>query len=124
MEIKGAGQTATSPTESTGLQPVIRIQATGQGQGQAEPPKESAPRTQAPQDLQRTLEHVAARLREYLAESRRDLEFRVDRDAGATVITVRNVNTGEVVRQIPNEEALRVLRRLNEGSSTFLDLTA
>jgi flagellar protein FlaG len=70
------------------------------------------------------LSKVAEHLRAYLNSSRRDLEFHVDTDSRQTVIIVRNASTGEVVRQIPNEEAMRMARYLNEGSATLLDLTA
>jgi len=80
---------------------------------------------QAPvRDLQHTLAVVAEQLNEFMRSSNRDLEFRVDDGADTTVVTVRNPSTGEVVRQIPNEEALRVMRRLNAQSGTFVDLIA
>jgi uncharacterized FlaG/YvyC family protein len=40
------------------------------------------------------------------------------------VITVRRADTGEVVRQYPTEEALTLLRRLNERSGTLLEAFA
>ena len=73
--------------------------------------------------LQQTRSNIAARLNQYLKDSGRDVEFRVDAAANTTVITVRRADTGEVVRQFPNEEALTLLRRLNEQSGTFLDET-
>ena len=75
-------------------------------------------------DLQHSLAVVAEQLNEYLRSSSRDLEFHVDSGANTTVVTVRNPSTGEVVRQIPNEEALRIMRNLNAQSGTFVDLTA
>jgi uncharacterized FlaG/YvyC family protein len=72
-------------------------------------------------DLRHTLEVVADQMRSFLQNNARDLEFRIDADTQRAVITVRDA-TGSVIRQIPTEEALRVQRRLNEGSSTFLDL--
>jgi flagellar protein FlaG len=77
-----------------------------------------------PVDMQAVHAQVAARLEEYLRQSGRNLEFRVDPAAKATVITVRRADTGEVVRQYPTEEALALLRRLNEQSGTFLDVLA
>lgn len=69
------------------------------------------------------LTEVAEYLQEYLQSSARNLEFKVDTDARQTVIIVRD-SRGEVIRQIPNEEAQHLRARLNEGSSTFLDLFA
>jgi flagellar protein FlaG len=67
---------------------------------------------------------IAARLEQYLRESGRSLEYRVDAAAHATVITVRRADNGEVVRQYPTEAALALLRRLNEQSGTLLDAFA
>lgn len=86
------------------------------------PPKAPPPPPQ--EDLRRVRAAIAERLDEFLRESGRSVEFRVDDDAHATVITVRRADTGEVVRQYPTEEALALLRRLNEQSGTFLDLIA
>jgi flagellar protein FlaG len=38
------------------------------------------------------------------------LKFRVDSDAGRVVVQVLDAQSGEVVRQIPREEALRLAR--------------
>ena len=76
------------------------------------------------EDLRQLRDAVAARLDQYLKESGREVQFRVDDAAHATVITVRRADTGEVVRQYPTEDALALLRRLNANSGTFLDLTA
>jgi flagellar protein FlaG len=76
------------------------------------------------QELQQTLAIVAEHLGEYLRSSDRDLEFRIDSGTHTTVITVRNGQTGDVVRQIPNETALRLMRLLNAESGTLVDLTA
>jgi flagellar protein FlaG len=67
---------------------------------------------------------VAVRLEQYLADSGRNLEFTIDTQTHATVITVRRADTGEVVRQFPNEEALTLMRQLSEQSGTLLDLKA
>ena len=90
-----------------------------------DPPPAPPVKVQPPvHDLQHTLAVVAEQLNEFMRSSSRDLEFRVDIGANTTVVTVSNPSTGEVVRQIPNEEALRVMRRLNAQSGTFVDLTA
>jgi flagellar protein FlaG len=78
----------------------------------------------APQgDVRQKMAAVAQQMREYLRSNGRDLEFRVDADTDAMVITVREAATGEVIRQIPNEEALQMRRYLDEWSGTFLNVT-
>ena len=69
------------------------------------------------------MQAVAQQLRDYLRSNGRDLEFRVDADTDSMVITVREAASGEVIRQIPNEEALQMRRYLDEWSGTFLDVT-
>ena len=76
------------------------------------------------EDVREVTARVARQLEEYLKDSGRNVEYRVDADAGATVITVRRADTGEVVRQFPSEEALAWLHRLNEHSGTFLNAFA
>jgi flagellar protein FlaG len=90
---------------------------------QSKPVAQSVPPKQpvAVEDSRELHARVAARLQEYLRSNGRNLEIRVDDAANATVITVRRADTGEVVRQFPTEEALSMLRRLNEQSGTLVD---
>jgi flagellar protein FlaG len=44
----------------------------------------------------------------------RRLEFRIDDNSGRTVITVRDSETQEVIRQIPSEQLLDVAARIEE----------
>ena len=46
----------------------------------------------------------------YLADSKRDLVFRVDEGSGRTVIKVINPETSEVIREIPPAETLVLAR--------------
>ena len=66
---------------------------------------------------------VAQQMRDFLRSNGRDLEFRVDADTDAMVITVREAASGEVIRQIPSAEALQMRRHLDEWSGTFLSVT-
>lgn len=86
----------------------------------AEPKPVPMPR----EDTRELAARIAERLQQFLKDSGRDVEYRVDADAGATVITVRRSDSGEVVRQFPSEEALAWLKQLNEQSGTFVDALA
>jgi len=56
---------------------------------------------------------VVASINDYLQTVRRDLEFSVNEDTGRVVVTVRNAETGEIVRQIPPEEVLNLAARID-----------
>ncbi len=47
---------------------------------------------------------------------RRNLQFTVDEATGITVITVRDAQSDEVIRQIPSEELLQLAKRVKEMS--------
>ncbi len=51
---------------------------------------------------------------------RREIKFNIDEDSGKTVIKIMDLATNEVIRQIPNEEALVFARKLNEGADLKL----
>lgn len=67
---------------------------------------------------------VVLRIQQYLRESGRDLDFRVDADTDRMVITVRDQATGEVIRQIPSEEVLRIARSVSSPLERLVDLLA
>ena len=59
-------------------------------------------------------------INEYIQSVHRELQFSVDRDSGHTIIKVMDIETKEVIRQIPNEEALKFARMLEEGADLEL----
>ena len=70
---------------------------------------------------------AAAQIDAYLRSNGRSLEFRVDQESHRVVVSVRDAVSGEVIRQIPDEEVLRTARALSESlaqSSVVLDTKA
>ena len=61
------------------------------------------------------LDAAVRELNEHIQAVQRELHFSVDKDSGQTVIKVMDLSTQEVIRQIPNEEALSFARKLDEG---------
>ena len=82
-----------------------------------------SPQPAAP-DLRVDVEKSRAALERFARAVRRELEFRVDEESGRTIITVRNKETGEVVRQIPAEEVIAMARAVAAGGPTLLDSSA
>ena len=58
---------------------------------------------------------VVDRLNQAMQSLRHDILFSIDEQSGETVIQVKNQETGEVIRQMPSEEALALARQSNES---------
>jgi flagellar protein FlaG len=76
----------------------------------------------APDVSQETMRAVARQIESYLKANGRDLLFSVDEETGRTVVTVRDKSTGEIIRQIPNAEALRISQALGNQPNALLDV--
>ena len=66
---------------------------------------------------------VARQIESYLKANGRELQFSVDAETGRTVVTVRDPSTGEVIRQIPDAEALRIAQALGQQPNALIDIS-
>ena len=76
-------------------------------------PKPSAPAMDA-ERMRKELQEAVQRLNENMQKLGRNLSFTLDEKANRTVITVKNSQTGEVVRQIPDETVLKVAHSIED----------
>ena len=60
------------------------------------------------QQLAHAIEDSVQRLNDMMKDSGRNLNIGVDRVLGGPVVTVRNAESGEVIRQIPNEVVVKM----------------
>jgi len=67
-----------------------------------------------PAKLRAQLQEATEQLNRQMQRDQRDLSFSVDGSANKIVVTVKNTESGEVIRQIPSEAALRVAHNLDE----------
>ncbi|MCC5855610.1 MAG: flagellar protein FlaG [Idiomarina sp.] len=56
-------------------------------------------------------------MNEVLVMNNRQLQFTIDEDANRTVISVLDSESGETIRQIPSEDVLRLIARMQEMGS-------
>ena len=99
--------------------PVQRNATTAKANSLVQAPAQ-APQPEAkaePADLGR----LATRIENYLKSVNRALEFKVDTASGRTVVTVRDAENGELIRQIPNEEVLRFAQLVEEQTVVLLN---
>lgn len=60
------------------------------------------------QNLHKSIEASVERLNVMMKDSGRNLNIGMDKALGGPVVTVRNAESGEVVRQIPNEVVVKM----------------
>lgn len=58
------------------------------------------------------LEAAVGQINNLMKEGQRALAFNLDRDSGQVVVKVTNNQTGELIRQIPNEDALKFAKNI------------
>lgn len=96
----------------------------GSGNPRAEAIKPTLAEIKAPkpdqQEVRRQMQEAADQLNRQMASNKRDLSFSVDDKADKIVLTVKNAS-GEVVRQIPDETALRVAHNLVDAKGLLRD---
>ncbi len=67
------------------------------------------------------IESVTKQIDSFLRSIGRTINFRVDPASGQMVVSVLDANTGEVIRQVPGEEALQLAQRIEDSLSAMLD---
>lgn len=124
----------TVDLKSSGLQPVTAGvaepfrdapapgEASPSGTGYGQPP--AAGGAPAPEQAETAREsrvsEAVSNLNDYVQSVQRDLEFEVDRDLGQTIVRVIDRETGEVIRQIPDEIALKLAEKLQQDEPLTL----
>ncbi|MGI2166383.1 flagellar protein FlaG [Shewanella oncorhynchi] len=70
------------------------------------------------------LTQVAAELSDMMSMMRKGLAFKVDENSGLAVVTVLDRDTGDVIRQMPSEEALKLAEKLSEVTGLLMKTEA
>ena len=83
----------------------------------------SAPKVQAPkpveikvdmEKLKANLDESIARLNETMRDGGRNLNFAIDQNtSGSFVVLVKNTDTGEIIRKIPNDAVIRIAHSID-----------
>ena len=100
-----------------------KLAATAAAQAPAQSPAAEAPRQQPaarPVTIPK-IESVTRQIDSFLRSINKSLQFRVDQATGQMIVTIRDDETGEVIRQVPGEDAVRIAQRIEDTLSAMLD---
>lgn len=107
------GEGGSAPAQAAGGTP-----PPAQSQTQAPPTQKSEAPTAA--DLQRTVQDAKG-----VADAAgANLQFSIDKDSGKTIVKVVDVQTSEVIRQIPSEELVSLARNMTKLEGMLLNQKA
>ncbi|AYN94974.1 flagellar protein FlaG [Pseudomonas sp. LTJR-52] len=110
--ISGIAQSSTSPVALSTASLAAPKVAAPQGATDAVSPKALS---------RKELEEAVKNINEAAQSSRRNLDFSIDDATGETVVKVIATESGEVIRQIPSEVALRLAESFKESNSLLLN---
>lgn len=99
---------ATGPAEK-----LVRTVPASPNPAQSAPTPDSTGTVQTRQADEKALQQAVDELQRKVQISASNLHFSIDRETGRTVVKVTDVNTQEVIRQIPPEEILHLDQALD-----------
>ncbi|MNJ29208.1 flagellar protein FlaG [compost metagenome] len=103
--------------------PAAASKASGVPAAQARPGDKAEPG--AGEEPQRVaLEKAVTDIREFVQATQRNLDFSIDETTGTVVVKVIATDSGEVIRQIPSETALKLAQNLSDASSLLFNTQA
>lgn len=88
----------------------------------AQPKAESVESGRIPQRDE--LEKAVTDIREFVQSTQRNLDFSIDDSTGVVVVKVIATDSGEVIRQLPSEAALKLAQSLTNANSLLFQSKA
>jgi flagellar protein FlaG len=76
------------------------------------------------EQMKKNLDQAIGQLNDNMRDGGRNLAFAMDEVLGRAVIVVKKEDTGEVIRQIPNEVVIKVAHNLDKIKGLLLNTRA
>lgn len=80
--------------------------------------------SQASQPTQEVIAKTAKQMESFVQSMGRELSFSIDEKTGYSIIRVVNPQTGEVIRQLPSEELLKIAEMFEQTHSALINQKA
>ena len=105
------GQAVIAPVEQPSSTAEAAISKADSSLGDAVNSPSSSTRQISPDELRQ----AASLLNQVMQQSNSSLQFSVDTDTNTPIVRLVDTNTGELIRQIPSEEALAISRSIDQA---------
>ncbi|MPY24911.1 flagellar protein FlaG [Shewanella psychropiezotolerans] len=111
----GTGTAKAGVVEGADLEPNTIIKAVEEVERSA---------SEEPELDEEELQNLVEDLSSMMSVMRKGLAFKIDEDSGTSVVSVMDIESGDLIRQIPNEEALKLARKLTEVTGVLMKTEA
>lgn len=74
-----------------------------------------------PKNIENTMDDLKKSLEKIKTFLRSEAEFTIDRELNMIIIKIKNADTGEIIRQIPPEVAVKIAKNLQELIGVLFD---
>jgi flagellar protein FlaG len=112
------GAEVVAPTSQKNQTQAVKVEKVEQNFIEEHAQRQEAIEQVKKEEEQKAVEEVASKLQEFVNLIDKKLQFSVDETSGRHVVTVTDKLSGDVIRQIPSEEVLRLARNLSELAET------
>ena len=127
MAIQPVGNVNTAVSTGQGLSPpgsdsvVANRDVTNRPAPLAQPAVQKPAPAPSVEDVREATDKINKVLKSLLSSN---LQFSVDQDSGQTIVRIVDVETKDVIRQIPNEEALAIAKSLGKFQGLLIQQKA
>jgi len=113
-EIQGGNIPVPTPVAQPNVVMPAPVSTAQQVKAEPVTPKVQAPKPVDMEKLKANLDESLARLNESMRDGGRNLNFAIDQStSGSFVVLVKNTDTGEVIRKIPNDAVIRIAHSID-----------
>jgi flagellar protein FlaG len=109
MSISFNPSLSAKPAQGSAASTAMAAAPTSVDAGQVKPPQREE------------LQQAVQKIQDYVKTSQRNLDFSIDDSTHQVVVKVIATDTGEVIRQLPTEAALKLAQSLNDVNSLLFD---
>ena len=105
----------SSASNTTNRVPNNVVPITQRNSNQVDRPDEQVTAEQQQLTSEEDVRQAVDSVNNFVQQTNRNLEFAVEESSGRVVITVREAETGNIIRQIPPEEVLAIAELINNN---------
>ena len=106
---------ASASPQAEGSRPSARVRESGVSVALTNDGQSRVDRLEKQRENQsESLDQAVSRLNDFVQTVQRDLQFEVDNDSGKTIVRVVDQQTEQVIRQIPDDVALKLAEKLQQ----------